>query len=91
MVPGAGGASEKLLAAYGRRELGEVSRPAIRYAEDGFPVAPRVAFDGARAAWKLRDAGADGLRVHGTAPPGGRLCGSWNWPQRSAPSPPAGP
>jgi gamma-glutamyltranspeptidase/glutathione hydrolase len=48
-------------------------RPAIFYAEDGFAVSPRVAFDWAHAAAKLRETGADGLLVNGAAPPVGTV------------------
>ncbi len=67
-VPGAVAAWEKLLAAHGRKGLDEILRPAIRYAEDGFVVSPRVAFDWDHAAAKLRETGADGLLVNGAAP-----------------------
>jgi len=72
-VPGAVGAWEKLLAAHGRKGLDEVLRPAIFYAEDGFVVSPRVAFDWDHAAWKLRETGADGLLVDGAAPKPGMV------------------
>jgi gamma-glutamyltranspeptidase/glutathione hydrolase len=67
-VPGAVAAWEKLLAAHGRKGLDEVLRPAIGYAEDGFVVSPRVAFDWDHAAAKLRETGANGLLVDGAAP-----------------------
>jgi len=67
-VPGAVGAWEKLLATHGRKGLDEVLRPAIGYAEDGFVVSPRVAFDWDHAAAKLRETGADGLLADGQAP-----------------------
>src|SRR3954452_12940438 len=44
-VPGAVAAWEHLLRAHGTRSLGELLRPAIRHAEEGFPVSPRVAWD----------------------------------------------
>jgi len=72
-VPGAVAAWETLLKAHGRKGLDEVLRPAIGYAEDGFVVAPRVAFDWAEAAWKLRETGADGLLVNGAAPAPGTV------------------
>jgi gamma-glutamyltranspeptidase/glutathione hydrolase len=40
--------------AHGRKELGELLRPAIRCAEEGWPVHARVALDWAGAAEKLR-------------------------------------
>lgn len=44
-VPGAVEAWEAILKAHGRFSLDRVLQDAIRHAEDGFPVAPRVAFD----------------------------------------------
>jgi gamma-glutamyltranspeptidase/glutathione hydrolase len=44
-VPGALAAWDALLAAHGTRPLGELLGPAIRHAEDGFAVTPRVAWD----------------------------------------------
>ncbi len=57
-IPGACAAWEALLAAHGRLGLDAVLQPAIRLAEDGGPVHPRVAFDWAQQADKLRTAGA---------------------------------
>ena len=44
-VPGAMEAWAAILKAHGRFDLERALQPAIRYAEDGFPVAPRVASD----------------------------------------------
>ena len=49
-VPGAVDAFCRLSQAHGRLGLDQVLAPAIRYAEDGVPVAPRAAFDWAIAA-----------------------------------------
>lgn len=49
-VPGAVDAFCRLSEAHGALPLAEVLAPAIRYAEDGVPVAPRAAFDWAIAA-----------------------------------------
>ena len=58
-VPGAVEAWASILKAHGRFGLDRVLQPAIRYARDGFPVAPRVGSDWAAAVPKLRaDAGA---------------------------------
>jgi gamma-glutamyltranspeptidase/glutathione hydrolase len=53
-VPGAISAWEALNSAYGRKPLGELLRPAIRCAEEGWPVHARVAADWVAAADKLR-------------------------------------
>jgi gamma-glutamyltranspeptidase / glutathione hydrolase len=58
-VPGAIEAWEAILKAHGRFDLGRVLQPAIRYAKQGWPVAPRVAFDWAfDAAALAKDEGA---------------------------------
>ena len=44
-VPGAVSGWATLLQQHGSRELGELLQPAIRWAEDGFPIQQRVAFD----------------------------------------------
>jgi gamma-glutamyltranspeptidase/glutathione hydrolase len=49
-VPGAVDAVVRLAADWGRRGLAAALAPAIRYAEEGVPVAPRVAADWAAAA-----------------------------------------
>ena len=53
-VPGAISAWALLNRTHGRKELAELLRPAIRCAEEGWPVHARVAFDWANAAEKLR-------------------------------------
>jgi gamma-glutamyltranspeptidase / glutathione hydrolase len=58
-VPGAIDAWAAILAAHGRFGLDRALAPAIGYAERGFPVAARIAWDWQSAAGKLRaDAGA---------------------------------
>ena len=58
-VPGALDAWEAILKAYGRFGLDRALQPAINYAEGGFPVAARVAWDWQRHVPKLKaDAGA---------------------------------
>ncbi len=58
-VPGAVEAWDTILKVHGRFDLGRALAPAIRYAEDGIPVAPRVAHDWSLAAERLRrDPGA---------------------------------
>lgn len=61
-VPGAIDAWSRLLDRFGTISLDEALQPAIRLAETGTPVTPRVAFDWASAAERLaRDEGA---RLH---------------------------
>jgi gamma-glutamyltranspeptidase/glutathione hydrolase len=67
-VPGAVSAWETLLAAHGRKGLDEVLQPAIRYAEEGWPVHARVAHDWEGLADKLRKNGADKFLPNGHAP-----------------------
>jgi gamma-glutamyltranspeptidase/glutathione hydrolase len=72
-VPGAVSAWNTLLAAHGTKGLGELLQPAIRYAEGGWPVHPRVAHDWADAADKLRRTGAGQFLPNGVAPAPGDL------------------
>ena len=53
-VPGAVGTWERLLAEHGTKGLDEVLQPAIRYAEEGFVVHSRVAYDWGQNTEKLR-------------------------------------
>src|SRR5205085_9518503 len=58
-VPGAIEAWAAVLAAHGRFGLDRALAPAIRYAKEGFPVAPRIAWDWAALIDRLRrDPGA---------------------------------
>lgn len=58
-VPGAVEAWAAILQANGRFDLAQALQPAIRFAREGFPVAPRVGYDWALAAERLSaDAGA---------------------------------
>jgi gamma-glutamyltranspeptidase / glutathione hydrolase len=58
-VPGAIDAWTAILSAHGRFSLSRALAPAIRYADTGFPVASRIAWDWAREHEKLSaDAGA---------------------------------
>ncbi|MDI3307073.1 MAG: gamma-glutamyltransferase [Acetobacteraceae bacterium] len=72
-IPGAISAWELLNKTFGRKELGELLRPAIRCAEEGWPVHARVAADWAAAAEKLRGNPASSRRflLDGMAPPVG--------------------
>jgi gamma-glutamyltranspeptidase/glutathione hydrolase len=44
-IPGAVEAWDRLVADHGRKSLNELLLPAIAYARDGYPLAPRVRFD----------------------------------------------
>ncbi len=67
-VPGAVSAWETLLAAHGTKGLDELLQPAIRFAEEGWPVHHRVASDWRGAEDKLRRTGADAFLPGGAAP-----------------------
>ncbi len=71
-VPGAVDAFCRLSERWGRLGLDRVLAPAIRYAEEGVPVAPRVAQDWARAT-HLRGAGRDFFTFGGAAPQPGAI------------------
>jgi gamma-glutamyltranspeptidase/glutathione hydrolase len=72
-VPGALEAWEAILKAHGRFGLDRALQPAIKYAEEGFPVAARVAWDWSRYVSKLKaDAGAaKHYLFNGSAPKAG--------------------
>ena len=74
-VPGAVEAWAAVLQVHGRFDLDRALAPAIRYAEHGFPVAPRVAYDWAFAEQALRaDPGASRhFLVNGRAPAAGDI------------------
>src|SRR6202034_4392362 len=72
-VPGAINAWETLLKAHGRKGLNELLQPAIRFAEDGWPVAPKLAWDWKRLEGKLRANGSVFLLPGGSAPKGREL------------------
>jgi gamma-glutamyltranspeptidase / glutathione hydrolase len=71
-VPGAIDAWCRLLEDHGTRDLGTLFAPAIRLAEEGFPVSPRVAFDMANYFPRIAK---DPVAARVLAPPGmgGRL------------------
>ena len=69
-IPGAIAAWERLLRDHGTKGFDEILRPAIRYAEDGYVIAPRVGSDWAGAAEKLaRDPGAAAALLPGGKAP----------------------
>jgi gamma-glutamyltranspeptidase/glutathione hydrolase len=72
-VPGAIDAFCRLSADWGRKGLNAVLAPAIRYAEEGVPVAPRVAFDWGEAGEALWGAGKVHYLVNGTIPSAGQM------------------
>ena len=73
-VPGAVRGWQALLDRHGSKGLDELLRPAIGYARDGFPVTPRVAFDWARATWRLERSAGSRKSGRGVAD---SLCGSY--------------
>jgi gamma-glutamyltranspeptidase/glutathione hydrolase len=72
-IPGAISAWETLLAAHGRMGLDQVLQPAVRFAEEGWPVHSKVAWDWAAAEDKLRRTGAEAFLPQGAAPRAGDL------------------
>ncbi len=70
-IPGAVAAWELLLEAHGRKGLDELLRPAIRLAEEGWPVHPRVASDWERERGRLRRNRATAFLPDGGAPKAG--------------------
>ncbi len=72
-VPGAIGAWERLLAAHGRKGLHELLRPAIRFADEGWQVHPRLAWDWNREQERLRRNEAFAFLPNGEPPHAGDL------------------
>ena len=72
-VPGALSAWEKLLKAHGRKGLDELLQPAIRFAEEGWPVHSKVSWDWAQSEAKLRKGGSFHFLPGGQAPAAGDL------------------
>jgi gamma-glutamyltranspeptidase / glutathione hydrolase len=72
-LPGAVDAFCKLSSDWGRLGLDQVLAPAISYAEDGVPVAPRVAFDWAEDAGALQGAARRHYLVQGGVPQPGQM------------------
>jgi len=72
-LPGAVDGLCRLNADWGRLPLAQILAPAIRHAEDGVPVAPRVAQDWARDAGALQDRARDFYLLNGAAPQVGQV------------------
>ena len=72
-IPGAVSAWETLLARHGSKGLDELLAPAIRFAEEGWPVHARVAFDWHLLEGKLRKSGAEAFLPNGAAPRAGDM------------------
>jgi gamma-glutamyltranspeptidase/glutathione hydrolase len=72
-IPGAIDAFCRLSADWGRIGLPDTLAPAIRYAEEGVPVAPRVAFDWAQSVDNLKGAARRHYLVDGAAPRPGQV------------------
>ncbi len=72
-IPGAVDAFCRLSADWGRRSLADVLAPAIHYAENGVPVAPRVASDWAGAVDDLKGTARKTLLIDGRAPHPGEV------------------
>jgi gamma-glutamyltranspeptidase/glutathione hydrolase len=72
-VPGALSGWAALVETYGSMSLADVLAPAIRIAEEGFPVTPIIAQDWAGTVEKLRrnDGAASTFLIHGDAPAAG--------------------
>ena len=74
-IPGAVDAWSQWVEDYGRKTLGELLQPAIHYAQAGYPVYPRVAFDWTRERKTLRTC-AESTRIFlpdGKAPTPGSI------------------
>lgn len=72
-LPGAMAAFCRLSDDHGKLGLDRITAPAIRYAEDGIPVAPRVAFDWADDTPALQGAARDHYLIGGMVPKVGQI------------------
>jgi len=80
-VPGALDGWHRLLERHGNFELGDVLQPAIRYADEGFPVSEFISSQWVRAADRLRrfDAATETFLPNGRAPAPGDRFGNPNF------------
>lgn len=72
-MPGAVDAFCRLSADWGRCDLGQILAPAIRYADEGVPVAPRTAMDWADDAAALQGVARDFYLLQGQPPRVGQV------------------
>ena len=72
-LPGAVDAFCRLNADWGRKGLDEILAPAIHYADEGVPVAPRVAFDWEEDEADLKGVARDFFLLAGQAPRPGQV------------------
>jgi len=72
-IPGAVDAFCRLSADWGRLDLAQTLAPAIRYADEGVPVAPRVAFDWAEDAATLQGDARRFFLLQGRVPEPGQI------------------
>ena len=72
-IPGAIDAFCRLSQDWGKLGLADTLAPAIRYADEGVPIAPRVAFDLAKDHAALRGAARDHFLTQGKAPAQGQM------------------
>ena len=72
-IPGAMDAFCRLSERFGRRSLAEILAPAIHYAEEGVPVAPRVVFDWNEDGGVLKGAARDWFMIGGKIPQVGQV------------------
>ncbi len=70
-IPGAVSAWETLCGRFGSRGLDELLRPAIAFAEDGYAVQPRLAYDWRLNSARLRNNGVGAFLAGGQAPRAG--------------------
>lgn len=72
-IPGAVDGFCQIMKDFGKLGLEEVLAPAIHYAREGIPVAPRVAFDWDEGATRLQGTAVDKFLLNGAAPKMGQI------------------